>query len=315
MTINHTDREKTSMGVRAVIVVRDDSGQERRFWAPWASSHYQIQFLAEFIHTADHDGTPLTVGGYLAYTRAHPDTLPAHDITQDGGYADPAETGDLDHRYLLLLDNHQRTFRYVVYDRLPSRERSRWKVSHDLATRGDLFAAAARMCRQLAANSERYRADNNGVGPPGDPGPDFWREQEQEFTAWQADTDPRLLHQAGPTPQPRRYTLTAARTLTRQVNTQLRKQYPGQTIRTRMSQDGLLTMTVPARLATDAETSRITQTVSDQLGQPYTVSVRPHRRSRYGAADTGAPVNATLILQPAHAASANTAEAEHSADR
>jgi hypothetical protein len=303
------------MGVRAVIVVRDGCGHERRFWAPWASSHYQIQFLARFIHAADHDGTPLTVGGYLAYTQTHPDTLPARDITDDGSYADPAATGDLDHRYLLLLDDHQRTFRYVVYERLSSRERRRWKVSHDLASRGDLYGAAARMCRHLATNSARYRAANNGIGLPGDPGPDFWREQEQEFTAWTEHLDPRLLGSAGPTPQPPRYTLAAARTLTRQVNTQLRQLYPGVTIRTRLSQDGLLTMTVPARLAADAETARITQLVSGQLGQLYTVRVRAHRRSRYGGADTGAAVNATLVLHAVPATSAGTADAEHRAIR
>src|SRR2546428_13335851 len=108
------------------------------------------------------------------------------------------------------------------------------------------------MCQHLATTAARYRAANNGIGLPGDPGPDFWREQEQEFTAWSEYINPRLLGSAGPTSPPPRYTLEAARTLTRQVNTRLRALYPGVTIRTRLSQDGLLTMTVPVRLAADA---------------------------------------------------------------
>jgi len=65
----------------------------------------------------------------------------------------------------------------------------------------------------------------------------------------------------------------------------------------------VFTMTVPARLATDTEASLITHVIGDVLGQPYTVSVRPHRPSRYGAHTghdgTRPPVNATLTLRPA----------------
>jgi len=308
------------MGVRAVIAVRDDSGHERRFWAPWASKRYQIRYLAQFIHTADHDGTPLNVDGYLAYTATRPDTLPAQDITEQGGYADPTETGDLDHRYQLLLGDRERTFCYIVYDRLPHWDPNRWLVSHDLGTRGDLYEAAARMCQQLATNAQRYMNSNNGVTRPGDPGPEHWREQEREFTGWLRRTDPRLLHLGAPPPVARRYTLTAARALARQVNARLRHHYPGVTIRTRVGPDGVCTMTVPARLATDTEASLITHVVGDVLDQPYTVSVRPHRPSRYGAPTgydgTRPAVNATLTLRPVGTADpAATAAAEDHASR
>ena len=297
--------------------MRDDSGRERRFWAPRASKRYQIRYLAQFIHTADQDGTPLSVDGYIAYTATHPDTLPARDITEQGGYADPTETGDLDHRYQLLLGERERTFRYVVYDRLPRREPNRWLVSDDLGSRGELYEAAARVCRELAANAQRCTDRDNGVGRPGDPGPDYWREQEREFTSWLRRTDPRLLHLPALPPVSQRYTLTAARALARQVNAKLRHHYPGVTIRTRVGPDGVFTMTVPARLATDTEAALITQVVGDLLGQPYTVSVRPHRPSRYsvhtGHDGTGPGVNATLTLRPAGTAdpAATTAAQDH----
>jgi len=308
------------VGVRAVIVVRDDSGQERRFWAPWASKQYQIQYLAQFIHGADQDDTPLTLDGYIAYTASHPDTLPARDITEEGGYADPAETGDLDYRYQLLLCQTQRSFRYVVQDRDRDRHTPGWRVSEDLGTRGQLYEAAAWMCRELATTMQRYWDRSAGVGPPGHPGPDYWRQQERELAGWLEHTDPRPLHRPGPALQPvlPQYTLDAARSLAQQVNTRLRQHHPGVTIRTRVAPDGALTVTVPAELATDAEASRIAQLLGDLLGQPYTVAVRPHRPSRYGVRlgrdGTRTGVNATLTLRPV-AAGAATATAGDSASQ
>jgi len=41
------------VGVRAVILVHEDTGNQRRFWAAWASKQYQIPHLARFIHAAD----------------------------------------------------------------------------------------------------------------------------------------------------------------------------------------------------------------------------------------------------------------------
>ena len=38
------------MGTRAVIAVRDDTGTEHRFYAQHASSLFQVQHLAAFIH-------------------------------------------------------------------------------------------------------------------------------------------------------------------------------------------------------------------------------------------------------------------------
>ena len=124
------------MGVRAVIVVRDDTGRYRRFWAAWASKQYQIPHLARFIHTTDEGTVPLSVAGYLAYTATHPGTLPAQDITGEGWYADPDDVGDLDHRYELELHSTERTFRYLVHDRIHHRGNGRaqpgWRRSEEL---------------------------------------------------------------------------------------------------------------------------------------------------------------------------------------
>ncbi len=122
---------------------------------------------------------------------------------------------------------------------------------------------------------------------------------------------------AHPVPPRQRYSLDAARRLTRQINTRLREQYPGETIRTRMGQDGQLTMTVPTRLATGAETTCITQIVGELLGEPYAASVRPHRRSRYNAnrAGAGAGTNATLTLYPAGTTAAATTNVDNAARR
>ena len=290
------------MGMRAVIVVREDTGRERRFWSAWASKQYQIPHLARFIHTADHDGIPLTLAGYLAYVAAHPDTLPAQDITDENWYSNPDEVGDLDHRYELLLCQSERTFRYLVRDRY--RDKPGWRRSEDLGTRAQLYEAAAGMCRELATNTQRYTDRNNGLVPPGWPSPQDWRDEERQFSRWREATDPQLLHRAGPTvePVPRWYAVRAARELSRRIGARLREEYPGTNIRTRVGTDGVVSLTVPARLATDAEAARIAQTVSGLLGQTFVLSVRAHRRSRYAvnSAHQGsqATANATLTLRP-----------------
>jgi hypothetical protein len=292
------------VGVRAVIVVADDTGQDRRFWAPWASKQYQIPHLARFIHTADRDGIPLSVAGYLAYAATHPGSLPAQDITDQGWYTNPDEVGDLDHRYQLLLCPPQRTFRYLVEDRDRYRDRPGWRRSEDLGTRAQLYDAAARMCRDLAASTQRYTDRNNGVIPPGWPRPQDWRDQQHQFTQWLADTDPQVLHRPGPAmqPVPQWYAVRAARAQAKRINTRLREAYPGAGIRTRVSADATVSLTVPAALATDTEAAKIAQTLSNLLGATFTVSVRPHRPSRHtvhsGQQESRTRVNATLTLRP-----------------
>jgi hypothetical protein len=164
------------------------------------------------------------------------------------------------------------------------------------------------MCRELAANIQRYMDRNNGFGVPGYPGPGHWHEQEAQFAEWLEHTDQQLLHRPGPTvaPPPRQYPLTARRVLARQVNTRLRRQYPQETIRSRMGPGGELTLTVPTRLAADPHAALITRIVGEALGQPYTCAVRLHRPSRYGGQTGGARTqgNATLTLQPAHGTAA-----------
>lgn len=84
--------------------------------------------------------------------------------------------------------------------------------------------------------------------------------------------------------------------------------YPGTNIRTRVGTDGVVSLTVPARLATDAEAARIAQTVNGLLGQTFVLSVRAHRRSRYAVngANQGsqATANAILTLRPPDTAAA-----------
>jgi hypothetical protein len=291
------------VGVRAVILVREDTGQQRRFWASWASKQYQIPHLARFIHTADCDGLPLSVAGYLAYVATHPGTLPAEDITDDGWYTDPDEVGDLDHRYELLLCQPQRTFRYLVEDRDRCSDRPGWRRSEDLGTRAQLYDAAARMCRDLASSTQQYM-NRNGVMPPDWPGLQDWRDEQRQFTQWCDEGDLQLLNRFGPATEsvPQWYAVRAARAQAKKINTRLRQAYPDAGIRTRVNTDGTVSLTVPAALATDTEAARIAQTLERLLGHTFTVSVRPHRPSRHavhsGQRASGARVNATLTLRP-----------------
>ena len=298
------------MGVRAVIVVREDTGPQRRFWSGWASKQYQIPHLARFVHTTDEVGLPLSVAGYLAYAATHPDTLPARDITLAGGYGDPNEVGDLDHRYELLLCPSARSVRYLVYDRNRDRygEKPSWRRSEDLGTRAVLYQAAARMCRELVVSTERYLAAGNRSIPSGWPTAQHWRDDGQQFVEWLAESDHQLLHRRGPTagPVPQWYALGVARAQVRQINTVLRKQFPGMSIRTRVAADGTVSLTVPAVLATGTNTAWITQALSSLLGCAFTASARTHRPSRYTihSGSTGSPAAAyvTLTLQPHDAA-------------
>jgi len=295
------------MGVRAVIVVHDESGLRRRFWSAWASKQYQIPHLARLVHAADHRNLPLTMDGYRAFIAAHPGTLPALDITDAGRYADPATLGDLDHRYELRLWHSDRTFRFQVQDRDRSTQGTGWRRAEELVTRAQLYEAAARMCREMATSSERY-AHRHGAVPAGGPRPQDWRAEAATFTGWLSDTDRRLLHQArqqavsdGSVPE--WYAVRVAREQARRIGARLREQYPGVQVRTRVAVDGVITLTVPALLATDAEAPRIAETVGGLLGRPFTVIVRAHRRSRQhvhnGRRDrSDARRNATLTLRP-----------------
>jgi hypothetical protein len=294
------------MGVRAVIVVRDDTGRYRRFWAAWASKQYQIPHVARFIHTTDEGTVPLSVAGYLAYTATHPGTLPAQDITDEGWYADPDDVGDLDHRYELDLRATERTFRYLVHDRIHHRGNGRaqpgWRRSEELASRAQLYEAAARMCRELVANTSRY-AERNGAVPPGWPTPQDWREQEDTFAEWSTRTDPHLLRRPGLAiePVPQWFAVRSARAQSRRIGARLRDMYPGAGVRTRVGADGVISLTVPAHLATDVEAVRITEMIGSLLGQDFTVTVRPHRRSRHSVHSGQIPqpqVNTTLTLRP-----------------
>lgn len=219
------------MGVRAVIVVRDDTGHHRQFWAAWGQQAVPAPHLARFIRTADEGRVPLSVAGYLAYTTMHPGTLPARDITGEGCYTDPDDVGDLDHRYELALHATERTFRYLVHHRIHLRGngqgRPGWRRGEVLATRGQLYEAAARTCRELATITSRYAERNNAAVPPGWPTPQDWREQERIFTGWSARTDPDLLRRPGPTIElvPQWFAVRTARAQSSCISAALREQY------------------------------------------------------------------------------------------
>jgi hypothetical protein len=291
------------MGARAVIVICDETGRQRRLWSAWASPQFQIAHLAEFIHTADQDALPLSVAGYLTYVDTHSGGLPARDITDTGAYSDPVEVGDLNHRYMLLLHQTQRSFRYLMYE-LDDQCRPAWRQHADIGTRGHLYQAAARCLRQVAATTQRF-LDRHGVLPRRWAPPSTWQQRAAQVQRWMAETDPQLLHRAGPMigPVPQWYAVHRGRALLRRINTTLRQAYPGARIRTRIGTDGVVTLTVPAALATDtAQATRITQLIAKVCGQPFAITVRPHRPVRHlnQGTDPGTrgAVYATLTLRP-----------------
>lgn len=180
------------MGAPAVITVTDHTGQSRRFYGHWASPEYQIPHLAEFIHHADTDRAPLNVAAYLAYVAAHPNTLPGEDITDQRWYGDPHVADGLDYRYTLHLAEHDERVRYTVAER----DRERMRASEDLTGRAQVYAAAARMCRRMAATTRQLTERNGGNPLPG-PSPQAWETQAGRYDTWAA----RLTGTGGaPTP-------------------------------------------------------------------------------------------------------------------
>src|SRR5438874_836803 len=147
------------MGAPAVIAVTDHTGQSRRFYGHWASPQYQIPHLAEFIHQADEAGTPLTVDAYTAYVAAHPNTLPGEDITAERWFRDPTRADGLDYRYTLHLAKDDGGLRYTVAERDRPHDWERMRPADDLTGRGQIYVAAARMCRQMATTTPRCPVD------------------------------------------------------------------------------------------------------------------------------------------------------------
>jgi hypothetical protein len=171
------------MSSRAVITVRD-TRQQRRFYQQHASKQFQIPHLAEFIAWADQQARPLALPAYLEHAAARPDTLPGRDVTGAAWCADPSQAIGLDCRYELVLDAAARRFAYTVYDRLDDQDGHRWQAAEHLAARPDLYAAASRMCEQLADATDPITAERAGL-----PSADDWRAHAEEFR--------RLGQQAG----------------------------------------------------------------------------------------------------------------------
>ncbi len=171
------------MGAPAVITVTDHTGVTRRFYGHWASPQYQIPHLAQFIHQADTNPVPLTVAAYQAYVAAHPNTLPGEDITTEPWHRDPTIADGLDYRYTLTLAEHDAGLRYTVAERDRPHDRERMRASEDLTGRAQIYAAAARMCRQMAATT-RQLVERNGGNPLPGPTAQAWQTEADRYDAW-----------------------------------------------------------------------------------------------------------------------------------
>lgn len=173
------------MGAPAVITITDHTGQSCRFYGHWASPQYQIPHLAEFVHQADADATALTVATYEAYVAAHPNMLPGEAITNQRWYRNPKKSDGLDYRYTLHLAGTDDGLRYTVAER-DLHDRERMRPAEDLTGRADLYAAAARMCREMAATTRKLVKRNGGNPVPG-PTAEEWQTEAERYDAWAAD--------------------------------------------------------------------------------------------------------------------------------
>jgi hypothetical protein len=171
------------MGAPAVITVTDHTGQRRRFYGHWASPQWQIPHLAELIHQADTDRAPLRLATYLAYTAAHPNTLPGEDITGQPWHADATRADGLDYRYTLTLAETDQGLRYTVAERDQPYDRERMRPVEDLTGRVEVYAAAARMCQQMAATTRQLVERNGGRPLPG-PSAQAWQAEAARYGAW-----------------------------------------------------------------------------------------------------------------------------------
>ncbi len=99
-----------------------------------------------------------------------------------------------------------------------------------------------------------------------------------------------------------RFELATTRRLARRINTQLRHEYPGVTIRTRVASDATVTMDAPIALSYAPQLARILDVVAQALGHTYTVTVRPHHSSSRRGLPPGLAggARATLTLHPQH---------------
>src|SRR5439155_26402729 len=135
------------------------------------------------IHQADTDHTPLTVAAYLAYVAVHPNTLPGEDITTQRWHRDSTKADGLDYCYTLHLAEHDEQVRYTVAERDRPHDRERMRASEDLTGRAQIYAAAARMCRRMAATT-RQLVERNGGNPLPGPSAQAWETEADRYDAW-----------------------------------------------------------------------------------------------------------------------------------
>ncbi|GAA0475591.1 hypothetical protein Aca07nite_84520 [Actinoplanes capillaceus] len=161
------------MGAHAVVTIIDRQGQTRSYWAPWASPDYLVPAVAEFVAWADQQQYRLTADTWLAFADTYPGTLPREDVTGTAA-ADPADVGDLDYRYELVMHDDSRALRLRVFQLRDPGGQPRSYLFDEL-TRATLFGEAARLCDLLAD-----RADQR----PGDAAladSDAWRRRAKQF--------------------------------------------------------------------------------------------------------------------------------------
>ncbi|MDQ1645719.1 MAG: hypothetical protein QOJ50_1903 [Cryptosporangiaceae bacterium] len=178
------------MGTRAVIAVRDDTGAEHRFYSLHASYLFQVQHLAAFIHDTRTAGRILDTATYRNWVTNHPGTLPGEDITGRRWYRSPAQPGDLEHWYLLVLSAHRGSYRYAVLNRHHGTSHAGFTTTADITKDQQLYASAAEAAEQLARHTEHDTAARPAP-IPGRPSPGQWREYAAAYRFWAAEAEER----------------------------------------------------------------------------------------------------------------------------
>ena len=168
------------MGAPAVITVTDHTGATRRFYGHWASPQYQIPHLAEFIHQAWISSTRIRAFGPTVTTITPLDNGPFGATTFRVNFTAQATPG---------------TYSYTVAAR-DLHDRERMRPVEDLTGRIQIYAGAARMCRQMAATTRRLA--ERGHPLPG-PSAQAWQAEADRYDAW-ADKHTATDAQAPPRP-------------------------------------------------------------------------------------------------------------------
>ncbi len=94
--------------------------------------------------------------------------------------------------------------RYTVAERDRPHGRERMRASEDLTGRAQIYAAAARMCRRMAATT-RQLVERNGGNPLPGPTAQAWQIEADRYDAWAGEhtsTGAQAPGDAGAPPRP-----------------------------------------------------------------------------------------------------------------